>query len=282
MPPLGGEATGAVPLPVLQPHDFARVQAMIHARAGIHLHDGKRAMVHNRLARRLKALGMAQFGEYLDRLQADAHDAEWQAFTDALTTNLTAFLREPHHFALLRELLAGDATAPAWRIWSCAAASGEEVYSIAMTVDQALGARAGSVRILGSDVNSQVLAVAQRAEYAMARVRDVPADMLRTYFQRGKGAQQGRVRIQPWLVERVRFCTVNLASPRWEAVAQPQDVVFCRNVLIYFDADTQDRVVRRLAQVLRPGGFLFMGHAEHLSRHLDVFEPFARTVYVRR
>lgn len=293
MPNLHRRASADIAAPALvyEAADFARIQAMIFVRAGIHLHDGKRAMAFNRLSRRLRACGVARFSDYLNRLDGDAQAPEWEWFVNALTTNLTSFFREAHHFELLHELLrngnrsgnrSGNRKPEApWSIWSCATASGEEAYSIAITVDQALAEAAQRVCITASDINTQTLSVARRGEYPLARVHNLDEQVLKRYFQRGTGCQQGLVRVQPWLAQRVAFARVNLQDVRWPAQLAGLDIVFCRNVLIYFSDATQRRVLEHLHGVLRPGGHLFMGHAEHLSRHEDLFRPLARTVYVR-
>jgi chemotaxis protein methyltransferase CheR len=264
--------------------DFARVRRLIHARAGIHLNESKANMVHGRLARRLRATGIGSFRGYLDRLEHDPSFArtEQQEFVNALTTNVTAFFREPHHFPMLAEFARAHRSAGPLRIWSAACATGEEPYSIAITLDEALGPDSGS-RVLATDIDTAVLGVAARGQYPLAAVQGCGPARLKRYFLRGRGAQQGMVRVRPEIAQRVDFAPLNLLDPQWPALrafAPGLDAVFCRNVLIYFDRDTRRRVLARIAQVLAPNGLLFVGHSESLT-DCRAFALRGRTVYQR-
>lgn len=260
--------------------DFERVRALIRERAGIHLSSAKQAMVYSRLSRRLRELGHSSFAGYLQWLESSSDAAardEWQEFVNCLTTNLTAFFREEHHFALLADELRRRAGKRV-RIWCNAASTGEEPYSLAMTVLETLGAGA-DVRILCSDINTKVLATAERGVYR-ADARGLDADRLRRHFLRGTGANQGFVRVRPELRRLVSFCVINLTDGRW-TLDEPVDIVFCRNVMIYFDASMQRIVLERIHAAMSPGGRLFAGHSENFAASRDLFRALGKTVYAR-
>ncbi len=257
--------------------DFSRVQALIYQRAGISLHDGKHAMVYSRLSRRLRETGHTSFNDYLGWLEG--HDGpEWQEFVNALTTNLTAFFREQHHFEILASLLRMRAAGP-WSIWCNAASTGEEPYSIVMTVQETLGASV-PFKLAASDIDSRVLATASRGVYRLDSLKGLSQERLQRFFLRGKGANEGLVRVKPELRKPIDFLSVNLIRDDWP-FREPFDVVFCRNVMIYFDAPTQRRVLEHIHRVLKPGGMLFVGHAENFSDSRDLFALRGKTVYER-
>jgi len=256
--------------------DFARVRRMIHARAGISLGEHKREMVYSRLTRRLRALGRQDFAGYLDHLESQPSAAEWEDFVNALTTNLTAFFREAHHFPILAEL-ARTRPAPV-SVWCCAASSGEEPYSIAMTLAETLGARAASAAVLATDIDTQVLNRARAGIYADERVARLEPDRLKRFFLRGRGAHAGQVRVRPELAAMVRFETLNLLAPAWP-VAERFDAIFCRNVMIYFDKPTQAGILKRFVPLLKAGGLLFAGHSENFTYISRDFRLRGQTVY---
>jgi len=258
--------------------DFSRVQRMIHARAGIALGDHKREMVYSRLSRRLRKLGRRDFGSYLDDLENHPERPEWQEFVNALTTNLTAFFRESHHFPVLAEFVRRR-TQPV-SIWCCGASTGEEAYSIAMTLTETLGAQASSASVLATDIDTNVLMCAQRGIYDAGRVANMSAQRLKRFFLRGRGAQQGKVRVRPELLAMVTFAPCNLLAPTW-SIAGGFDAIFCRNVMIYFDKATQARVLKRFESLLEPGGLLFAGHSENFTCIMDGFRLRGSTVYER-
>lgn len=258
--------------------DFSRVQALIYQRAGISLHDGKHAMVYSRLSRRLRDTGHSSFHDYLGWLET--HDGpEWQEFVNALTTNLTAFFREQHHFEIFASHLRAKPSAN-WRVWCNAASTGEEPYSIVMTAFEALGANA-SFKLTASDIDSRVLATAAQGVYRLDSLKGLSPERLQKFFLRGKGGNAGMVRAKPELRRVIDFMSVNLIRDDWP-FKEPFDVVFCRNVMIYFDAPTQRRVLERIHRVLKPGGMLFVGHAENFSESRDLFTLRGKTVYERR
>jgi chemotaxis protein methyltransferase CheR len=259
--------------------DFDRVQSLIYQRAGISLHDGKHAMVYSRLSRRLRDTGYQSFKEYLGWLEN--HDGpEWQEFVNALTTNLTAFFREQHHFEIFADHLASKPAGAAWRVWCNAASTGEEPYSIVMTALDALGPKA-NLTLAASDIDSKVLATAAQGVYRLDGLKGVDAARIQRFFLRGKGANDGMARVKPELQRMIEFLSVNLIRDDWP-FREPFDVVFCRNVMIYFDAPTQRKVLERIHRVMVPGGLLFVGHAENFSESRDLFVLKGKTVYERR
>jgi chemotaxis protein methyltransferase CheR len=258
--------------------DFDRVQALIYKRAGINLHDGKHAMVYSRLSRRLRDTGHQSFKDYLTWLESTDGD-EWQEFINALTTNLTSFFRERHHFEAFSNLMRAKPDHPQWRIWCSAASTGEEPYSIAMTASEALGAKR-NFSVVASDIDSKVLATASNGIYKMESLKGLDAGHMQRFFLRGKGGNGGLARVKPELRQKVEFLMVNLIRDDWP-FKEPFDVVFCRNVMIYFDAKTQRRVLERIHRVMKPGALLFVGHAENFSDARELFLLKGKTVYER-
>lgn len=260
--------------------DFERVRELIYQRAGISLHAGKQAMVYSRLSRRLRETGQSSFARYLQWLQSTSGagaEVEWQEFINCLTTNLTSFFREEHHFvSLLSDLKARSGQN--LRIWCNAASTGEEPYTIAMTCAEALGANA-SVKIVASDIDTKVLATASRGIYA-AESRGLSPERLRAHFLRGKGDNSGSIRVKPELARLIEFRTHNLMDQRW-SLGDPFDIVFCRNVMIYFDAPTQRRVLERIHAVMKPKSLLFVGHSENFTESKDLFRLRGKTIYER-
>ncbi|MFI4929086.1 MAG: CheR family methyltransferase [Burkholderiales bacterium] len=262
------------------PNDFERVRRLIYDHAGINLHAGKQAMVYSRLSRRLRETGHRSFSDYLGWLQ-QAHDnaarLEWQQFVNGLTTNLTSFFREAHHFECLAQDLR-ERQGQELRIWCAAASTGEEPYSIAMVVDETLGPQARA-EIVASDIDTTVLATAGRGVYD-ADSRGLSPTRLQRHFLRGKGGNAGRIRVRPALAQRVSFRTLNLIDPRWDLGA-PFHIAFCRNVMIYFDVPTQRRVLERLHAALLPGGLLYVGHSENFTQAREWFRLRGKTIYVK-
>ena len=258
--------------------EFERVRELIHRRAGISLHAGKQAMVFSRLSRQLRDGGHASFAAYLDALERAGSASQWQDFVNCLTTNLTAFFREAHHFALLAEALRAR-RGQALALWCNAASSGEEAYSVAMTLAETLGAAAAKARILATDIDTRVLATAARGIYDAA-ARGLDTARLHAHFLRGKGAQAGSIRVKPELARPIEFRRFNLAEPQW-SLHESFDIVFCRNVMIYFEAPTQRRVLERTHAAMQPGGLLFVGHSENLGDARDLFRLRGKTLYER-
>ncbi|HMA06389.1 MAG TPA: CheR family methyltransferase [Ramlibacter sp.] len=263
---------------VLTDRDFSRVRRLIYDYAGIKLSEQKRNMVYNRLVRRLRSHGGVDFGQYLDLVQAERSD-EREAFVNALTTNLTSFFREAHHFELLASWAAARAktvSAPL-RVWSSGCSTGEEPWSIAMVLREA-GCRA---EILGTDIDSEVLRTAQAGVYPAERIESMPQARVRRHFMRGVGSNDGLVSIRSELRPTVRFAQLNLQAPAWP-VAERFDAIFCRNVVIYFEREAQLRLATRFASMLAPGGLLLVGHSESFPAGHAAFRSCGRTAYERR
>jgi chemotaxis protein methyltransferase CheR len=258
--------------------DFERVRTLIYKHAGISLAPIKQDMVYSRLARRLRVLGYNTFEEYLAHLESN-DEAEWEIFVNSLTTNLTSFFREAHHFDILIRHLRELKQRPV-RIWCSAASTGEEPYTLAMTACEAFDTLTPPVAIVASDIDTNVLATAQKGVYPMERVEKLSADRLRRFFLRGSGAQSGFVRVRPELQKLLSFTRINLLDARLP-LQGPFDVMFCRNVMIYFDKPTQRAILKKFAPLLREDGLLFAGHSESFLHAADVFRPLGRTVYER-
>ncbi|NIY46922.1 protein-glutamate O-methyltransferase CheR [Cedecea colo] len=262
-------------LPLSDTH-FRRICQLIYQRAGIVLADHKRDMVYNRLVRRLRILGLDDFGRYLGMLESNANSAEWQAFVNSLTTNLTAFFREGHHFPVLADHARkrnGE-----YRVWSAAASTGEEPYSIAITLADALGMAPGRWKVFASDIDTQVLEKAQSGVYRQEELKTLSPQQMQRYFMRGTGPHEGLVRVRSDLANHVEFGTVNLLDKQ-ASIPGPFDAIFCRNVMIYFDKATQQDILSRFVPLLKPGGLLFAGHSENFSNLSREFWLRGQTVY---
>ncbi|MGH8806347.1 MAG: CheR family methyltransferase [Noviherbaspirillum sp.] len=256
--------------------DFERVRVLIHRRAGIALADSKQEMVYSRLARRLRATGVRSFQTYLDSLESRADDAEWEAFTNALTTNLTSFFREEHHFPILAEHVR-NAKEPI-TVWCSASSTGEEPYSIAMTLCEALGTLTPQAHVIATDIDTNVLTTASNGIYAIDRLDKMAQERAKRFFLKGKGAQTGLVRVRPELRQMVTFKQLNLLADDWP-VSAPFDAIFCRNVMIYFDKSTQGKILTRFAPLMKPDALLFAGHSENFLYVSDAFKLRGKTVY---
>jgi chemotaxis protein methyltransferase CheR len=204
---------------------------------------------------------------------------EWQEFVNALTTNLTSFFREQHHFDLLSDFLRTVPPDPALKLWCAASSTGEEVYSILMTVLDAVGPQR-NFSLLASDIDSKVLDTARRGVYSLDAIKGIDASRMQRFFMRGKGVNSGLVMVRPELRRVVTFQMINLIADRWP-LKDLFDVVFCRNVMIYFDGATQRRVLERLHLSMRAGALLFVGHAENFGDSRDLFVLRGKTVYER-
>jgi chemotaxis protein methyltransferase CheR len=256
--------------------DFERARRIIKERAGINLQPSKQSMVQGRLARVLREHNLYSYAALLDAVE-QPHSPLWQSFVNALTTNLTAFFREAYHFPMLAEFLK-EQNGPI-RIGCAAATTGEEPWSIAITALQTLGPSA-QVKIFASDIDTEVLRTAQAGVYPVASDKGIDEAMRRRWFLKGSGGNAGLMRVRPELVRMVEFAQVNLVHDALR-FAQPFDVVFCRNVMIYFDGPTQRTVLERMHHTMKPGGLLFAGHSENFSAHGDLFGLRGKTVYER-
>ena len=252
--------------PTLTDGELAGIVRLVYEKSGITLHAGKRALIVARLHGRVRKGGFRSFSEYLKAVRSDRSGRELGLLLDALATNPTSFYREPQHFAFLR-----DTIVPRWRasigrplqIWSAACSTGEEPYTIVMTLAESGAMNAGRVQVLASDLSSKALARARAGVYPMDKVESLPIDVLRRYFEKGVGTHAGTARVQPQVRQAVQFEQLNLLEI--SDLGQRFDAIFCRNVMIYFDKSVQQRVVSMLERHLRPGGFLFISHSESLN-----------------
>jgi chemotaxis protein methyltransferase CheR len=277
----------AAGVPDLTEEEFDALRALIHRQTGIHLNDSKKALLYGRLSRRIRELGLRSFTDYLRSIRDDA--AEREQMIDRVTTNETHFFRESTHFTYLQSTLM-----PAWlqaadagtrskevRVWSAGCSTGEEPYSLAMTLRDRLPEKDGwSVEILATDISTRVLDAADQATWPIERAAEVPEPLLKRFMLQGLGSQAGKMRASPDLRRMVRVERLNLSDERYP-VRGPFDLIFCRNVLIYFAHDLKRQVVERLSEHLAPGGHLFVGHAESIyeTHGLTCVWP---TVYARR
>ncbi|MGA7799348.1 MAG: protein-glutamate O-methyltransferase CheR [Gammaproteobacteria bacterium] len=264
--------------------DFRYISAFAADYAGIVLPDSKRDMVYSRLTRRLRILRLPSFAGYCDLLRS-GDSVELSHFINALTTNLTSFFREPHHFDYLAKTLAPQLLARhqhdrRLRVWSAGCSSGEEPYSIAMTLAESVPQpQTWDIRILATDLDSEVLERAAAGVYGMERLGTLSASRLAHWFRRGRGSQSGRARVVDSLKQMICFRRLNLMDP-WPMQGL-FDAIFCRNVVIYFDKSTQSRLFERFARQMHDHGQLFVGHSESLYRVSDRFQLIGNTVYRR-
>jgi chemotaxis protein methyltransferase CheR len=257
--------------------DFERVRRLIYQRAGISLNPSKQSMVYSRLARRLRALRLNTFAAYLDQLEMGVTE-EWQQFVNSLTTNLTSFYREAHHFPVLTEYLHKLKERPRINIWCCAASTGEEPYTLAITAMEAFRSMTPPVRILATDIDTRVLEIARNGMYPEEVVEKLPSALVHRYFLKGTGANAGFVRVRPEVMQLITFKQLNLLDEAWP-VRPGFSAIFCRNVMIYFDKTTQHGILRRFAPLLESDGLLFAGHSENFSYARDLFRSRGQTVY---
>ncbi len=257
--------------------DFERVRKLIYEHAGISLSPAKQDMVYSRLARRLRETRLKSFGDYLALLER-GDKGEWEKFVNSLTTNLTSFFREPHHFPILATHLKNLQGKSPIKIWCSAASTGEEPYSIAMTVVETFGSFNTPVSIVASDLDTNVLATASKGAYALDRVDKMSPERLNRFFIKGTGAQEGIFTVKPELRRMLSFQRLNLLEPNW-AVRGPFDALFCRNVMIYFDKPTQYKILSRFAPQMCDNGLLFAGHSESFLHAADLFRSQGKTVY---
>jgi chemotaxis protein methyltransferase CheR len=263
--------------------DFRALRLLVKSLTGIHLSNQKRELVYGRLTRRLRALQLRSFAEYREQLQGNVQ--ELAELCNAITTNLTSFFREPHHFQYLRDHvlapLAADRTGKRrLRIWSAGCSTGEEPYSIAMSVLETLPDRERwDVRILATDLDSEVLARARRGIYPPERMTTVSPERLQRFFIEREEAGGICRQIAPEVAALVTFKQLNLIHPL--PMRGPLDAIFCRNVVIYFDKETQRELFARIARLQRPGDLLFLGHSESLFKVCDSYALIGKTIHRR-
>lgn len=258
------------------PQDFERVKKLIYDYAGIALNDSKHDMVYGRLAKRLRAQRLTTFQEYLTLLER-GNEAEWEAFINSLTTNLTSFFRESHHFPVLLDHLRANKAQGTLNIWCSAASTGEEPWSLAITAMEAFDSLKPPVKIISTDLDTSVLRTAEMGIYGADKVDKLtPTQLSRFFIKRA----DGQFEVKPELRALMTFRRQNLIDPNW-SVRGPFDAIFCRNVMIYFDRPTQLKILERFAPLLRPNGLLFVGHSENLYHAAHLFKLRGKTVYER-
>lgn len=257
--------------------DFEKVRKVIYHKAGISLSDSKKQLVYSRLARRLRALRLPNFSAYLHYL--NDNEQEQEEFINALTTNLTAFFREPHHFDILANHVSKLKNQQRkLRIWCSASSTGEEPYSIAMTLAEVYGSYQPPVEIIASDIDSNVLREASAGIYSLQRLESLSLERKKQFFQRGKGNNSGKARVVQELRELIDFRKINLLDANWSL--QPSfDIIFCRNVMIYFDKTTQLNLLERMTKLLRADGLYIAGHSESFSQATHLVKLVGKTTY---
>ena len=272
---------------VITDREFRRIRALVYQQTGIALGESKRHLVCSRLGKRLRHCGYRTFKEYYEHLmERDPKGEELLRMINAITTNKTDFFREADHFALLSSRVLAPLAAQAkaggprhLRIWSAGCSSGEEPYSIAITVLEGLPTPwSWDVKILASDINTDMLAQGKEGVYRAERLAGIPPALRKRYFHGGRGAREGPVRVRKDVKDLVAFRRINLQEEDWP-IRTVFDVIFCRNVIIYFDKPTQERLVTRLVNILKPGGFLFLGHSESLLGMQVELRHLGKTVY---
>jgi chemotaxis protein methyltransferase CheR len=254
-------------------HDFQRIRKLIHDHAGIALSDAKRDLVYSRLTRRLRNHEIETFAEYITLLEKQ--NGEWELFVNSLTTNLTSFFREPHHFPILSEHIASIRQRQSIQLWCSAASTGEEAYSMAITMAELFNSFSPPVRILATDIDTQVLLKAKAGIYTLDKIDKLTDATRRRFFIDNS---DGTVTVRPELRNLITFQQQNLVSSNW-SFRGPFDAIFCRNVMIYFDKTTQTEILRRFIPVMRRDGLLFAGHSESFHHANDLFDIKGRTVY---
>jgi chemotaxis protein methyltransferase CheR len=261
--------------------DFAFLRQIAYEHTGITLGETKRQMVYGRLTRRLRQLGLNSFSDYCRRIEEDL-ESELDELVNAITTNLTSFFRENHHFEHLANtalpvIMACNAGSRRLRIWSAGCSTGEEPYSIAMTLAESGQLTGWDTRILATDIDTNVVAKARSGVYGDDRIQGIAPQRLRHWFQRGSGANASKARMAQALRDMISFRQLNLLGP-WP-MSGPFDIIFCRNVVIYFDKETQRKLFARYADMLAPHGYLYIGHSENLTKISERFHLIGGTIY---
>ena len=261
--------------------DFNFLRHLANERTGIVVTDDKFDMFYSRLSRRVRSLGLDSFSQYCDLLRREKADKEVFELINAITTNLTAFFRENHHFEYLSttvipDLLQRNAASRKISIWSAGCSTGEEPYSISITLNESLPS-GWNANILATDIDSNVLRTAAQGVYSHERITGIQNHRLKRWFQRGKGSHEGLVRLKQEVRRLTEFRQLNLME-QWR-LDEPVDFIFCRNVIIYFDSQTKAKLVNRYADALKEGGYLFIGHSESLHKLTDRYRLIGNTIY---
>jgi chemotaxis protein methyltransferase CheR len=257
--------------------DFNHIRSLIYKVAGISLAPSKKDLVYSRLARRLRVRQIDSFSAYI-RLLESGDRQEREEFINGLTTNMTSFFREAHHFPILSQHLGNRPLKRPISIWTCASSTGEEPYSIGMTVVEHFNSFDVPVQILATDIDTNVLERARKGVYPLDQLQKLTSSQLKRFFLKGEGKNEGVAKVKPELQKMITFSHFNLLSEGW-AIREKFDVIFCRNVMIYFDKKTQYDVLKNLARHLHPAGLLFAGHSESFHHAADLFRMDGKTVY---
>ncbi|HET6461662.1 MAG TPA: protein-glutamate O-methyltransferase [Syntrophales bacterium] len=263
--------------------DFEKISRFVYDLCGIHLHEGKKELVKARLGKRLREGNFKSFSEYYRYVTTEQGADELICMIDSLSTNLTSFFREAEHFQLLGEILPDmvktprRGRSPKLRIWSAGCSTGEEPYTIAMMLRELLNGCQVDIKIFASDISTRVLNTAVRGIYPEEKVKGISSDLLKKYFQVGQGAWRGHYRVKKEISRIIDFTRFNLMESL--SCNEPFDIIFCRNVMIYFDKPTQGRIVRKFYEYLREGGFLFVGRSESLTGLNHEFKYIEPSVY---
>lgn len=257
--------------------DFQQIRNLIYKVAGISLAQSKRDLVYSRLARRLRVRQIDSFSEYIQLLESgDLQERE--EFINALTTNMTSFFREAHHFPILSKHLGTIVKSTPIHIWTCASSTGEEPYSIAMTVVEHFNSFNTPVRILATDIDTNVLEKARQGLYPLNHLQKLTQDQIKRFFLKGCGKNTGFAKVRPELQQMITFRRFNLLDEKWD-LREKFDVIFCRNVMIYFDRQTQHAILDKMAPHLKPDGLFFAGHSESFHHATNLFKISGKTVY---
>jgi chemotaxis protein methyltransferase CheR len=263
--------------------EFEKISQLVYSHCGIHLHDGKKELVKARLSKRIREGNFRSFTEYYDYVKTGGGTDEFITMIDSLSTNLTSFFREDGHFKALSRFVPGmlreepRRSRPLLRLWSAGCSSGEEPYTMAITVLEAAQGMHAEVRILATDISTKVLKKAEQGIYGADRVKSIPSDLLRKYFQMGQGNWAGHYRVKKDVRDLVTFQHFNLMEAM--PAGDPFDAIFCRNVMIYFDKKTQEGLVNRFHSRLAKGGYLFIGHSESLTGLDHAFKYLEPSLY---
>lgn len=260
--------------------EFERFRTLIYNESGISLTEQKQTLLASRLSKRLRDLSLHTFSEYYESVTKDPTREEFTRMLDLISTNKTDFFREPKHFEFLRDRILPElAEQRRIRIWSSACSTGEEPYTIAMTLfEHVQNPAQWNFKILASDLSTRVLAKAAAGLYQEDRFRDVPEEVLKRHFLRGRGTNAGLFKVKPHLAAVIQFRRLNLMDGHFP-IKNPLDLIFCRNVMIYFDRSTQETLVNKFHRYLKPGGYLFIGHSESLQWVDHPFKSLAPTIY---
>ena len=257
--------------------EFKHICKLIYERAGIHLTPSKKDMVYSRLARRLRANNISSFSDYLHIVEANS-GSEREAFVNALTTNVTSFYREAHHFPVLAEHVRGLTQRRPINIWCNAASTGEEPYTIAMTMVDLFDSLTPPVRIIATDIDTQALQKASSGIYSLEHAQKLPKEVLERFFLKGRDDKAGQVKVRKELRDLISFSQLNLQDKQWP-IKGSFDAIFCRNVMIYFDKATQNKILQKFVPFMQKDALLFAGHSESLQGVNDMFQLRGKTVY---